>query len=1280
MILKLKQSALGGGIMAAICQPFKIRAEFLLSIQPNVMCKNIVDCITASMSNSRAFDDPMSSLITTDPYTTQYKTDSSTYDPTYKHTYEHTTERTYERTSQLNTHYVNLSHMTELDMSLHMDCMKQANDVSKFLTCNIKDIRPLRYRMKAMSFKALSRIAGFKAMMLLYSKQDDVPKGMKGPFPALISACLQPAVLEHLVSSFYSLQAGKTEGTTIVKGAHVADPSDSPVKTTDGSASHTPSSISYRCEDGHYTIGLKAVNSTILSELSRSFEGLYSFIAQLLQRSAWGSQRSIQAVALACWGISVDVEDHLFLNRIGIFRILHSVLEDTRSSAEWVQAMVADAAAAAGGKGSESTVTIVDRYAQYSREMLLQQDKKLAYLVIKIVHSLASQVAYSIDAKSLSPYSKLSAIQLQRMPSGPDTLSQSLFEMLYSELFYTLRDRLVNPPTAAASSPGQDKQPLILKSLLPMSPEAAFASAAPSPLQDSQLKGDEYIYRILRLLDSVSGSTICQKSLSTSKWVTLLLMLVGVGNLLIQRRLFRLLRTLILAVPPSAFKAYIPSSFDNWGEYVIDSDKPFDDDDIDSFIMGESTANKSINNISAASLQLVDFLVLGMSLIYPVQTTAAGNNKGEVSKLQTIAEGKSEGTTGHAKYVKNLFDCGISHCLKSECLYTLRYLLESASWRSVVDLALRDSLQRGLDYMTHQKPNESVDDAVLNHQLAHPTAALAVLGAFVDKIDVGSLVAIKVSSLTEAVASRLAQVSTHGIVISVSGANIEMICVQPCPVSLHDSDTTTAAASGTVRRDINWVPVTPTTLVRLTINDVRAESLITYTGSDISLPTFDVLLSCLSQSVHVATRLQLKRDDAIHSTSGKARRKEAIETAEELHEMEIDEDEDRDDDDGEHDDPNEDHDDYDDEEGYEEREERDEMMAQEEVFDDEDMDENEEFEQHLLRQSSSHSAASQHSTGSGKPPHPRTASIGSSIGDTEEGSKIAPVNNDKHVLQLKYQASVFRSVWSSLQNESFVNRFIQNTPISTSTTARTQKDMHILSHILSLAVSHPQSGTLAVLEDIEDRWVGMWNELCSQEHTVPTTGAPTPSKRTLYEKEPVPSQPPPSRAQESVPSLRSIMRMERESASQTASIGTGGRASYRRNNILETAARAGLFPSLLSGALSTAPSAAEIVGMVSQMTDMGLPKEWAEAALRRCRYNVEMAINMCFEGGVDMEQLVTDDVSWLFSFYLFINHLFMLTFLLLSYSLLRGKPLHPPQCLQLPPHEPMPSARTHSPI
>lgn len=44
--------------------------------------------------------------------------------------------------------------------------------------------------------------------------------------------------------------------------------------------------------------------------------------------------------------------------------------------------------------------------------------------------------------------------------------------------------------------------------------------------------------------------------------------------------------------------------------------------------------------------------------------------------------------------------------------------------------------------------------------------------------------------------------------------------------------------------------------------------------------------------------------------------------------------------------------------------------------------------------------------------------------------------------------------------------------------------------------------------------------------------------------------------------------------------------------------------------------------MVQQMMEMGFPKEWCDVALARCAYNVEAAINFCFEHSSEMERLV----------------------------------------------------------
>ncbi|CAK4229986.1 unnamed protein product [Aphanomyces euteiches] len=54
-----------------------------------------------------------------------------------------------------------------------------------------------------------------------------------------------------------------------------------------------------------------------------------------------------------------------------------------------------------------------------------------------------------------------------------------------------------------------------------------------------------------------------------------------------------------------------------------------------------------------------------------------------------------------------------------------------------------------------------------------------------------------------------------------------------------------------------------------------------------------------------------------------------------------------------------------------------------------------------------------------------------------------------------------------------------------------------------------------------------------------------------------------------------------------------------------------------ASAVLTPPSA-----MCQQMMEMGFPREWCEIALQKCAYQVEAAINFCFEHSGDMDRLV----------------------------------------------------------
>ena len=91
----------------------------------------------------------------------------------------------------------------------------------------------------------------------------------------------------------------------------------------------------------------------ILSYFTFTYFTIFSHISY---RCTWGSDRDGQCISLACWGIRIKPEDHIFLNRTtGIFRVLQTVLDDARTS----MALVSDktrAPALGSGTGPGSAI------------------------------------------------------------------------------------------------------------------------------------------------------------------------------------------------------------------------------------------------------------------------------------------------------------------------------------------------------------------------------------------------------------------------------------------------------------------------------------------------------------------------------------------------------------------------------------------------------------------------------------------------------------------------------------------------------------------------------------------------------------------------------------------------------------------------------------------------------------------------------------------------------------------------------------------------------------
>ena len=165
------------------------------------------------------------------------------------------------------------------------------------------------------------------------------------------------------------------------------------------------------------------------------------------------------------------------------------------------------------------------------------------------------------------------------MPSGPDTLSQSLFDMLYAELFNGIKNMFVQfgEPVESTTFKG-------------------VGGTDSENRQEDTLEGDKYMYRILRLLYIVSSSKVCQKSLSSAKWISLLIAGIGSGESGVQRRILRLLRRMLVNMNPSHIVAFIPTLYSNHDE-IMQSDTPLDDDDFSDLIESDTSSAERIVSI-----------------------------------------------------------------------------------------------------------------------------------------------------------------------------------------------------------------------------------------------------------------------------------------------------------------------------------------------------------------------------------------------------------------------------------------------------------------------------------------------------------------------------------------------------------------------------------------------------------------------------------------------------------------------------------------------------------
>ena len=348
------------------------------------------------------------------------------------------------------------------------------------------------------------------------------------------------------------------------------------------------------------------------------------------------------------------------------------------------------------------------------------------------------------------------------MTSGPDTLSQSLFDMLYAELFFGLRavitqavrgsaatGRATSPAGPSAGYKTPSPQPSARRSpFYPASSLAAGGSPSPTPLSggvvgivtgsssvatggshDDLLDGEQYVYRILRLLYLVSNSKVCQKSLSTPKWLTLLIFSVGCGSYETQRRILRLLRRLLSNVEPAAFLSLVPA-LHGCREEVMERDQPLEDDDVVALVKEQEEEEEDLgitgpgNPPLTSAERLVKLFLEGAAVCLPCEVGLSTNTTGEKEKEKQpggigestftpvpfpLPSGNDLADSGldsslskkkESSFLRVSDGSGARESLSTECIVALRGLQTVPAWRDVISSVIHRQLQsfpRGAD-------------------------------------------------------------------------------------------------------------------------------------------------------------------------------------------------------------------------------------------------------------------------------------------------------------------------------------------------------------------------------------------------------------------------------------------------------------------------------------------------------------------------------------------------------------------------------------------------------
>jgi len=770
----------------------------------------------------------------------------------------------------------------------------------------------------------------------------------------------------------------------------------------------------------------------------------------------------------------------------------------------------------------------------FQKKMTLGSQSRLIRAALLVIELLVPPVAQ---------------LQCDESKEEVQELTQNLLSLLFAELLGCLEILSLTNSGANADPAPKDELPRITDDVE----------------GEELLEGNKYCYKLLYFLGLLCRNTRCAKLICVPKWLRLLFTGIQINYAVGQRRLLRLMRSVLKAIDPAVPFIALPSNKATSFEIlkgplcneVEGNARPFGEEVIGILL--------KLAGVFSPAAPVLDYEPGATQLQVPAGASKEKETKG------APGEGKEE-DTGEMGFVAPVV---------AETIALLRALHEDHAWTKHINEAIRASLSqwftsssgvrcllpleeevfgiegreeasaKRLDLeASKQKAVEWFGDASKEGGRAvflSAISSLGILGGFVDGLRVGGVLQLRPFSLvgvSESLALRLAAVAhTAGICVQIDRAK------RTAEVVLVEKDRQVSATG------MSSLPATP----KVMRNSALGPGSVSFSGTQsvrpvkmgiedlIPMSETSPALAKISSKV-ARTILQALSDDGLPWIVRRLKQAVEIAVAEEAEATTNDTD------------------------------------AEETKGEDEDPD--------------------------GLNPE-KTEEKMSDLGEESRLQEVAAQRAewvrlaDSLALQSAYAVAAFRAGGQVLTRQgSERNAKKEGTELeaededSECSSGWNLVPPETLSQLLHVAVSPTQaSGGLSALDTVEEAWVDTWGRWCHKWEQ--KLSAPILTSQEQAGQVELKDETPMVTGRSHTADVLEALGQTLSSISLTAAMSLAG--AQQGTVLMDTSAAVG------------------------QMMEMGFPRDWCVAALRRCSNVVEQAVTFCFEHSAEMDQILAEE-------------------------------------------------------